>query len=146
MFRGRFEHALDAKGRLSVPVYFRELLATHYDERLIVTNFDGCLWAYPMAEWMEIEQKIAQLPQFKEEVKALQRVFVSGAAECPLDKAGRILLPPALRDYAGILREVTLVGATRRIELWARERWVVVFNGAQSALNDMGERLAGLGL
>lgn len=146
MFRGRFEHTIDTKGRLSVPAHFREVLSTHFDERLVITNFDGCLWAYPVVEWLAVEQKIAGLPQFKEEVKALQRVFVSGATECPIDKAGRILLPPTLRDYAGIVKDVVLVGMTRRIELWARERWVTVFSGAQSALTEMGEKLAELGL
>lgn len=146
MFRGRFEHAIDAKGRLSVPTRFREVLVAHFDERLIITNFDGCLWAYPVAEWMAVEEKIAALPQFKDEVKALQRVFVSGATECPIDKTGRILVPPTLREYAGIGKDVVLVGMTKRIELWARERWVTVFNGAQVALTEMGEKLAELGL
>lgn len=146
MFRGRFEHAIDTKGRLSIPSRFRETLAAHYDERLVMTNFDGCLWAYPVAEWLAVEQKIAALPQFKEEVKALQRVFVSGATECPIDKAGRILLPPTLRDYAGIERNVVLVGTTRRIELWAEARWKQIFAEAQGALAGMGDKLADLGL
>lgn len=146
MFRGRFEHAIDSKGRLSVPTRYRDILATHYDDRLIITNFDGCLWAYPVAEWLAVEQKIAALPQFMDEVKALQRVFVSGATECAVDKAGRILVPPLLREYAGIIKEVVLVGMTRRLELWARERWVTVFSGAQSALTGMADKLAELGL
>lgn len=146
MFRGRFEHNVDPKGRLSFPSRFRDVLAAHYDDRLVITNFDGALWAYPMAEWLAVETKIAALPQFKEEVKALQRVFVSGATECPIDKAGRILLPPTLRDYAGIVRDVVLVGTTRRIELWAKERWETVFSSAQGALVQMGEQLAELGL
>lgn len=146
MFKGRFEHAIDAKGRLSIPSRFRDLLATQYDERLVITNFDGCLWAYPVAEWQRVEEKIAALPQFKDEVKALQRVFVSGAMECPIDRTGRILLPPPLRDYAGIARYVVLVGTTRRIELWAKERWETVFAEAQSALSGMGDKLADLGL
>lgn len=146
MFKGRYEHALDAKGRLSVPAKFREVLATHYDERLVVTNFDGCLWAYPVAEWRQVEEKIAALPQFKDAVKALQRVFVSGATETPIDKTGRILLPPTLREYAGIERNVVFVGTTRRIELWAKERWDKVFTDAQGALANMGDTLADLGL
>src|SRR4029434_1342980 len=91
MFRGRFENTIDSKGRISVPSKFREVLSSHYDERLIVTNFDGCLWAYPYREWQAIEEKVSSLPQFKAEVRALQRVFVSAASECPMDKQGRIL-------------------------------------------------------
>ncbi len=146
MFRGRFEHALDIKGRLSIPSRFREVLSTHYDDRLVITNFDNCLWAYPVAEWRTVEDKIAALPQFKEEVKAFQRVFISGAMECPIDKVGRIVLPPTLREYAAIERDVVLVGTTRRLEIWAKERWQTVFATAQEALASMGDKLADLGL
>ncbi len=146
MFRGRYEHQIDSKGRLSVPARFREILATNYDERLIITNFDQCLWAYPMAEWQLLENKVAALPQFLEEVKALQRVFISAAFESPIDKQGRILIPQTLRDYAAINGEVVIVGATKRIEIWDRDRWTKVFADAQDKLGNLGERLADLGL
>jgi MraZ protein len=146
MFRGRFFHGVDTKGRLSIPSKFRELLASNYDERLIVTNFDQCLWAYPLPEWQELERKVAGLPQFMEEVKALQRVFVSAATECPLDKQGRILLPPSLREYAELDRDVVIVGMTKRIEIWSKERWGVVFESAQRKLEALGTKLADLGL
>lgn len=146
MFRGRYTHQVDTKGRLSIPSRFRETLAQAFDERLIITNFDQCLWAYPVAEWQELERKVAALPQFMEEVKALQRVFISAAAECPIDRQGRILIPPTLREYAAIGREVVIVGMTRRFELWARERWEVVFSSAQQRLEGLGGKLADLGL
>ncbi len=146
MFRGRFEYSIDAKGRLSVPVKFREVLSSTYDPRLIVTNFDECLWAYPVAEWLELERKVGALPQFLDEVKALQRVFVSAATECPLDKQGRILVPPSLRDYAGLDRDVVMVGMTKRIEIWSKERWSAVFEDAQRKLESLGQRLAELGI
>ena len=146
MFRGRYYHGIDTKGRLSIPSKFREVLASNYDERLIVTNFDSCLWAYPITEWQELEKKVSALPQFLEEVKALQRVFISAACECPLDKQGRILFPPSLRDYAGITRDVVLVGMTKRIEIWSKERWDVVFDSAQKKLEALGSKLADLGL
>jgi MraZ protein len=146
MFRGRFEHAIDTKCRLSVPARFREILSARFDERLMITNYDGCLWAYPVAEWLHFEEKVAALPQFKREVMALQRVFISGAAECPIDASGRVLIPPTLRDYAQIERDVVLVGVSRRIEIWARQRWAKVFHSAQGALEEMGETLAELGL
>lgn len=146
MFRGRYTHQVDTKGRLSIPSRFRETLAQAFDERLIITNFDQCLWAYPVAEWQELERKVAALPQFMEEVKALQRVFISAAAECPIDRQGRILIPPTLREYAAIGREVVIVGMTRRFELWARERWEVVFSAAQQRIEGLGGKLADLGL
>jgi MraZ protein len=146
MFRGRFEHTIDTKGRLSIPSRFREILATRFDERLIITNFDNCLWCYPVSEWQVVEAKVASLPQFKDEVKALQRVFISAAVEVPVDKAGRVLVPPTLRDYAGIEKNVILVGMTSRIEIWSKERWELVFQSAQESLLGMGDKLADLGL
>lgn len=146
MFRGRFEHTIDTKGRLSIPSRFREVLATRFDERLIITNFDNCLWCYPVSEWQAVEAKVASLPQFKDEVKALQRVFISAAVEVPVDKAGRVLVPPTLRDYAGIEKNVILVGMTSRIEIWSKERWELVFQSAQESLLGMGDKLADLGL
>lgn len=146
MFRGRYEHGLDAKARLSIPSKFREVLTANYDERLVVTNFDNCLWAYPAAEWAKIEEKVAALPQFKEEVKALQRVFISAATECPIDRSGRILIPPTLRDYAAIDRDVILVGMINRIEIWSKERWNAVFEAALTSISTMGDKLAELGL
>lgn len=146
MFRGRFDYSIDDKGRVSLPAKFREVLSTNYDERLIVTTFDQCLWAYPLTEWQAIEEKIAALPQFKSQVKALQRVFVSGAAECPLDKQGRIILPPNLREYGGLKKDVVFVGMTKRIEIWSKERWEAVFNESQSLIESATDDLADLGL
>lgn len=146
MFRGRFSYIIDTKGRLAIPSKFREVLAGQFDERLIVTHFDECLWAYPMPVWLELEKKIVQLPQFLEEVKVLQRVFISAACECPLDKQGRILLPQTLREYAGLKDDVILVGMTQRVEIWAKDRWEKVFNDAQKKLESMQARLAELGI
>ena len=100
MFRGRFEHTIDPKGRVSIPAKFRELLAEKYDDRLIITNFDRCLVAYPFEEWRTVEEKVTSLSMVKREVKAFQRFFLSGASECPIDKLGRILIPPTLRICA----------------------------------------------
>lgn len=146
MFRGRYEHTIDQKGRLSIPSRFREILAAHGDERLILTNFDNCLWAYPVAEWQKVEEKVASLPQFRSEVKTLQRFFISAASECPLDSNGRIIVPPTLRDYAGLERDVVLVGMTKRIEIWAKGQWQKVFGKAENDLGSMGDKLADLGL
>lgn len=146
MFRGRFVHQIDSKGRLSVPSRFREVLSSQFDERVIVTNFDECLWAYPVPEWQELERKVAALPQFMDEVKALQRVFISAAAECTVDRQGRLLVPSSLRDYAGLGRDVVIVGMTRRFEIWAKERWDTAFASAQVRLEGMGAKLAELGL
>ncbi|MDX1386496.1 MAG: division/cell wall cluster transcriptional repressor MraZ [bacterium] len=146
MFRGRFEYTIDEKGRTSLPAKFREVLSANYDERLMITSFDQCLWAYPLPEWQEIEEKIAALPQFRSQVKALQRVFVSGATECPLDKQGRIIIPPTLREYGGLKKEVMFVGMTKRIEIWSKERWKEIFADSQKQIEGATDDLADLGL
>lgn len=146
MFRGRYEHSIDQKGRVSIPSRFREILVANYDERLILTNFDNCLWAYPVKEWKQVEEKVASLPQFRPEVKALQRFFVSAACETPLDPNGRIIIPTTLRRYAGLVKGVVLVGMTRRIEIWARDRWEKIFGQAEGDLGGMADKLADLGL
>ena len=146
MFRGRYDFGIDTKGRLAVPAKFREILSTRFDERLIVTHFDRSLWAYPSPVWQELEEKIAKLPQFLDEVKALQRVFISSAVELPLDKQGRILIPANLRDFAGLEKETVLVGMTQRIEIWSKERWNKAYQDAADKLGNMQEKLAELGL
>ncbi len=146
MFRGRFDYSIDDKGRISLPAKFREVLSANYDERLIITTFDQCLWAYPLPEWQVIEEKIAALPQFKSQVKALQRVFVSGAVECPLDKQGRIIIPPTLREYGGLKKEVVFVGMTKRIEIWSKDRWEAIFTDSQKLIDSATDDLAELGL
>lgn len=146
MFRGRYQHQIDMKGRLSVPSRFREILTTNYDERLIITNFDQCLWAYPVPEWQALEMKVGAMSQFSEEIKALQRFFISAGCECPIDKQGRILIPPSLREYAGMERDVVIVGMTKKFELWSKERWDGVFCEAQKQLDVLGKKLGDIGL
>jgi MraZ protein len=125
MFRGQFEHAIDAKGRTSLPSRYRDVLGGGNDLRLVVTRalFDRCLHLYPMRAWEELEAKIAEMPQFDPNVVAFRRRYLSAAVECELDKQGRILIPPGLREYAELAKEVIWAGMGRTAELWSRERW-----------------------
>jgi MraZ protein len=125
MFRGHFEHAIDAKGRTSLPARFRDVLAAANDMLLVVTPalFDPCLHVYPMRAWEELEAKIAALPQFDTNVVAFRRRYVSAAVECELDKQGRILVPPSLREHAGLDKDVLWAGMGPTIELWSKDRW-----------------------
>ncbi len=146
MFRGRFEHIVDSKGRVSIPARFRELLAEKYDDRLILTNFDRCLVAYPYEEWRVLEERVGSLSMVKKEVKAFQRFFISGATECPIDKLGRILVPPTLRDYAQLGRNVVFAGMLRKFEIWSKERWLEEIKRSEVDFEGMGEALADLGI
>jgi MraZ protein len=146
MFRGRFEHTIDSKGRISIPAKFRELLAEKYDERVMITNFDRCLVAYPYEEWKSMEEKISSLSMVKKEAKAFQRFFVSAAVECPIDKLGRILIPPTLRSYAQLEKEVVFAGMVKKFEIWSKERFLEEIQKAEENFEGMGETLATLGL
>src|SRR3989304_4653633 len=123
MFRGRFEHTKDAKGRISIPVKFRDVLSETCDARLVVTTYDGCLMAYPFKEWKVLEEGLAGLLEFKKDARAFLRFFYSSAADCPIDRLGRILVPQSLRDYAKLEKEVMLVGAFKQFEIWSKPMW-----------------------
>ncbi len=144
MFRGSFEHSVDSKGRVSVPSKFRDIIADHYDGRLVMAmDFDLCLAVYPLEEWEKLEEKIKTLPMMQKEVKDFMRFFFSSATECELDKQGRILIPPAHRERAGISKNVMLVGIINKIEIWDVKSWE-----ARTSQNGdkIGEALAALGL
>lgn len=146
MFRGRYFHTVDPKGRLSIPAKFREVLGTRYDEGLIVAHFDRCLAAYPEEEWARLEEKFLQLPSTQLEVRTFLRRSLSSVVECPVDKQGRILLPPETRRAAGIARDVVLVGLMNRFEIWSRERWEEFMASSADSFEMMSEKLANLGI
>lgn len=126
MFRGHYEHAIDAKGRTSIPARFREvLLMAGSDLRMIVTPalFDPCLHVHPMKAWEELEAKMAALPQFDPNVVMFRRKYLSAAVETEIDKAGRILIPPMLREHADLQKEVLWAGMGKTAELWSRAKW-----------------------
>jgi MraZ protein len=116
---------MDEKGRTSLPAKFREILSSRAEEQLVITQAwpDRCLSCQPPSLWAEFEKKVRAMPQFKPEVRRLMRVFVSPAQDCPVDKLGRVLIPPSLREYAGIKGEVVWAGAIDRIEIWNAETW-----------------------
>jgi len=126
MFRGQFEHAIDAKGRTSLPSRFRDVLARMGDSRLVLTAypFEPCLHVFPMSAWEQFETKIAGLPQFEPNVIRLRRLYVSAAVECEADRQGRVLVPTSLRDHAQLSKDVLWAGMGQMVELWAKEKWV----------------------
>lgn len=144
MFRGRFEHTIDSKGRLSIPARFRETLGERYDSRLVATTYDGCLIAYPFAEWQKLEEKVSELPEFKKDTRAFLRFFYSSATDFTIDKLGRILIPQVLRDYAKLEKDVILIGAFRHIELWSKAVWEKA--EAMASQEDIVNTLERLGL
>lgn len=118
MLIGEFQHNIDAKGRVFIPVRFRDDLGMHF---IVTKGLDGCLYAYSMPEWQALEQKIRSLPMSR--ARDLQRFFFAGAADVEVDKQGRILLSAGLRGYAGLTRDVVITGASNHAEIWDAERW-----------------------
>jgi MraZ protein len=122
-FRGQSIHRLDAKGRLRIPTKFREVLQGHYTDALIITSMDECLVAYPPEAWQKIEAKVLEFSQVQPEQRAFMRYFVSSAEECEFDNQGRVLIPPLLRERAGLDHEVLLAGALTSFEIWNKANW-----------------------
>lgn len=148
MFRGHFEHAIDDKGRTSLPARFRDVLGEK-DQPVVVTPAlgDPCLDVYPMAAWEALEAKLAGLNAFDPEVIEFRRFYVSAAVECDLDKQGRILVPPSLREQADLVKAVMWLGHGQKAELWAKERWAAVARQKDAAeLRDLRARMGRLGL
>jgi MraZ protein len=123
VFRGVAELVLDAKGRLAIPARHRDGLTAGGEGRVIVTADRSCLLVYPLSEFEPIEAQLMALSSFDDRIRSLQRLIVGHADEVELDAAGRILVPPALRRYAGLDRHVVLVGQGRKLELWDEQRW-----------------------
>jgi MraZ protein len=147
MFRGRYEHTIDAKGRTSVPARYRDVLAVSGEKRIVLTSaLDACLVAYAMPEWAAFEERLAKLPQFDRAVQKLKRIYVSGAVECDIDDSGRILIAPTLRDYAKLKKDVLWAGAGKYAELWDKDAWLAAFETTDDEKRDIGTRLAELGL
>lgn len=136
MFKGTYRHRIDPKGRLPVPAAFRRALP-EADKGLVLTALDGCLAAYPLAEWARLEAQLAQLPAFSKPVKALSRLLLSRAVDCELDVQGRILVPPALRAAAALSGEVVVVGVLNRFELWAPDAWESFCRDSEQLLDDV---------
>jgi MraZ protein len=147
VFRGRYEHTIDAKGRTSVPARYRDALSAAGERRVVVTSaLDPCLVAYAPTEWAAFEEKLARLPQFDRAVQKLRRIYVSGAVECEFDDVGRILVPPTLRDHASLKKDVLWAGAGRYAELWDKDVWQRHFETTDEEKRDIASRLAELGL
>jgi MraZ protein len=142
MFRGKYAHTIDAKGRVKLPSRLWDVLQEKYDHNLIITNLDGCLSAYPLREWDVVEEKILALPGMKQEVRYFKRYFLGSAVDCEVDKQRRILIPPALRQYAELKRDVVFVGLINRFEIWAKER---LDPQMESVHNNFEETVAPLG-
>lgn len=125
LFLGSHAINMDAKGRFAVPTRVREELMASCDGRLVITahNEERCLLVYPEPQWQELLPKIEALPNMKKAASRLQRLLIGYACPLEMDGNGRLLLPPTLRDFAGLEKKLMLVGQGKKLELWSEERW-----------------------
>ena len=137
VLKGTYHHRIDPKGRLPIPAAFRRILGEGNASHVVVTLLDQCLAIYPAGEWERLEAQLAALPAFNKQVKALTRLLASRAADCEIDVQGRILLPPALRQAAGLERDAVVVGVLNRCEVWSPDGWDGFVRESERLLDDV---------
>lgn len=143
MFLGEFEHSVDQKGRVAIPVKFRNALA---DGAIVARGLDGCLTIYPKREWQSLAERIAQLPITDPSARQFSRFILSGAVDVDADKQGRIVLPAYLRQYANLGANAVIAGLYNRLEIWDVASWKAHSQESQSNSSDIASRLSELGI
>jgi MraZ protein len=143
MFRGQFEHAIDEKGRLSIPAKFRQALGK--EKSLILTCWNSYLSAFPLSVWQDIETRIREKSMFKEPTRDFLRYVYSSAEDVEIDSQGRILVPQALRQKAGVSKDVVLIGMMLQIEVWDKGRWMAKLAAAPRP-EELASQLGELGI
>lgn len=130
MYLGSHAISMDAKGRIAIPTRFRESLQADSAGKMVLTVNpeaaieERCLWLYPENQWEEILPSIQKLPTFNKVARRTQRLLIGHATQLELDGNGRVLVPPTLREYAGLDKKLMMVGQGNKIELWGEDRWL----------------------
>ena len=140
-FRGSYSHNIDAKGRICMPVKFREALG---DSFVVTRGFDGCLYAFTPEDWEAFDAQLEQLSIYDEGARKISRFFRAGSVDAEPDKQGRFMLSAELLSHADIRKEAVVVGVGSRIEIWSRERWEGV--SAFDDIEDIASTMSSLGL
>ena len=141
MFKGEYNHTIDEKGRLIIPAKFREELGNEF---VVTRGLDGCLFGYNNSEWEVFEGKLRALPLTNKDARAFQRYMLAGAASVEIDKQGRILLPQSLRTFAGLEKDVVLIGVAGRIEIWNKD--IYEKTSAVDDMEEIAEKMSDLGI
>jgi MraZ protein len=138
VFLGTHEPRLDDKGRVILPAKFRDELA---DGLVITKGQERCLYVWPVAEFERITEQMRQAPVTSKASRDYQRVLFAGASAETPDKQGRITIPPALREYAGLQRECTVIGAHTRVEIWDKSAWDTYLGNQEPAFAELTEEV-----
>lgn len=143
MLIGEYIHTLDPKKRLSLPSKWR----TKLGKTLVVTRgLDNCLFVYPLSAWQAITDKVAALPLGQADTRSFNRFFLSGAVMVDVDKAGRILVPDFLKDFAKLKNQVVLAGVHDRVEIWDEKKWNDYKKKIEEQADSLAEKLGSVGI
>ena len=138
MFIGEYHHSIDEKGRVIIPMKFRDELGNNF---IVTRGIENCLFVYPMSNWEKITNKLNSLPFTKKDARNFNRFFMSGATEVELDKQGRINISTPLIDYAKLNKDCVVIGTGDRLEIWAKETWDLYFDSQKDNMSDIAENL-----
>jgi MraZ protein len=139
MLLGEHEHTIDDKNRLTLPAKFRRAFV---DGVVVTRGMDGCLYAYPRAQWERRAEAIGTLDDLSPEGRVMKRFFFSGAAVDEPDRQGRVAVPPALARHAGLSRDVVVAGVYDHLEIWDRKAWQEQLRQVEGSAEDVAQRLA----
>ena len=143
MFIGEYQHSLDIKGRMAIPVKFRAELNSG---AIITRGLDHCLFLFDTGSWGELVKKLVNLPLAQANSRAFSRLMLAGAMEVNLDSQGRILVPDYLRKYATFGKDVIVAGLYSRLEIWDQNKWREYKSATESASQAIAEKLGELGI
>lgn len=143
MFIGEYNHSLDTKGRVALPVKFRPKLG---DGAIIARGLDHCLFVFTKDSWEKLTAKIASMSFMKSDSRAFARLILAGASEVEFDNQGRILIPEYLRSYASLKKQVIFAGLYDRIEIWDETNWRSYKAKTEASSDDIAEKLGELGI
>lgn len=143
MFIGEYHHGIDEKGRIAIPVKFRERLS---HGAVVTRGLDRCLSVYPARDWAQLADKLAKLPIAQANTRAFARLMLAGAMELEIDKQGRVILPDYLRTYAGVKKKVVVAGLYNRLEIWDAAAWAKYRSGTEKSSGTIAEALGSLGV
>lgn len=139
MFLGEYQHTLDAKGRVSLPVKFR---AEMTGSLVVAKGFEECLYVFPAEEYAGFLKSVLERNDFDRRFRDLRRYFTAGAVEVELDSAGRINLPSTAREHAGLVKDVSIIGNGERIEIWDLDKWAKYNSNTAADIENLAKELA----
>ncbi len=141
-FKGLYQYSLDSKGRVNIPAKFRKAMAPESQETFVITRgLEGCLFVYPLDEWNRIEKKLRNLSMTQKSNRLFVRMLTSHAAEASYDRQGRIAIPPYLAELARIEKDVLIIGALERIEIWSPKVYDEYISGSPETFESVAEKI-----